>query len=215
MTERVSSSEIMRQFTLLQAHANLRLNPEPWLCYKPHPRDTAKGVAARLQCRATIELAETDAGVFRRLNRKSSGLFLDLAPQKSATDANGNAQFHWEAEGPRLTSTLGLPDIQAFLLGYQCMRLQRRLVPEAVRPKVKGETGYVPDPKGTAVGTLHKFNDQVSILDWTFAENGSFLRIAKPAAKAQRSIALTLAEELSFVAYLELALTIYLEVGMR
>lgn len=214
MTERVSSAELMARFAALEALQAFRLNPEPLLVYKPNDRDFTKGTALRLQVRTKSGVSESGSGtLFRELDRKASGLFVDLAPQTSVDEA-GNARFGWEQE-LRITAKLGLPDVQTLLLGYREVRLKGKPVPESARPKVKQGQAYVTEPTGAVVGSVHKFGDAVTILDWTFSEKGSAFRVARVKTRQSRSIFLSLPEELGFVRYLENALDIMLEVGLR
>lgn len=221
MSERISSQAIMERFDWLQRATEFRFTPEPLLVYKPNPKDPSKGTAMRINARVTFDYTTTDKGdKYRRANRQASGLFVDIVPQIGIDDS-GNAKFDWASDGARVTAKLSMPDILNFLVAFREVRTKPNgKVPEAIRAMVRNPTAgakpsYMPDPTGTVVGSVHKFNNETTILDWTFADRGSIFRIAKVREKAARSGYFTLGEEVAFVRYLENALDMFLEAGVR
>ena len=175
----------------------LLLSPQPTYVYKPRP--DGSGAALKLDLR--LKPIRNDKGYIQAVE---GGLFLELAAQVGKGE-DGYARFGWQDEG-RLTAKLGVPDISAILLGLRYVRQLVKKVPDGIRAKG--------DQDGTSLGLFHKFGDDSTAINLKFAADGSFLRISK-SKTWERSIKLSLTEELVIETYLQLALRAFLAVGAR
>jgi len=92
------------------------------------------------------------------------------------------------------------------LLGFRYVRQLGKKLPEGIRAKG--------DQDGTALGLFHKFGEDSTAINLKFAGDGNFLRISK-SKTWERSIKLSLTEELVIETYLQLALRAFLAVGAR
>lgn len=221
--QRISSAELLERLDTLTHLAYLRYRPAPLLVYKPNDRDNSKGTALKVEYRVWPYF--TDQGYLRAAveenNESEGGMFMDFSAQ-IGTSAKGYAEFNWKrtehvgTPQTLITTKIGIADIQALLLGYNCKRIRNIPTPPSIRSVTKGSDGkWGPEAEGNTVGLTHKFADRTSIIEWSFTDRGSFLKIAKLPEQVRRSVPLSLAEELSFVTYLQQGLAVLLEVGLR
>ena len=174
--------------------------PQPLLVYKP--RKSGDGVAMRVQLRLEPEWEQGD-GFARPVIKGNGGLFLELAEQQG-TGEGGFAKFGWS--DPNIVRVkLGLPDVSKILASLEQVRLAGQELPASFRGK---------DQDPFTLSLFHKFGDQSTAITLKLEADRSFLRVSK-AKDWNRAISLEVHEELQLRAYLGLALTGFLRVGLR
>lgn len=187
----------------LQQLLQTEFQPAPYLVYKPNK--AGKGQAMKVQLRLDPTWVATDSGgYFER--PKDQGLFVELAPQEGQGEG-GFAKFGWSSQG-LVRCKWGLVDVTRWLTSYREVRHLGTEVPFAYRP------GPDRNAQPLQLATFHKYGQQSTAISYTFEPTRGILRISKSKDLA-RSIALDQHEELGFAAYLELALTAFLRVGIR
>lgn len=198
----VSAKAIMdRLDAIVAATAPLALefSPKALVLYKPNPRAKEKGRAAKFSYR--VRPVVNDKGY----TNYDAAFFAEIVPPDMSK--NGKyVEFDWSSDGAGLSVKLGLPDISAFLLGYREVRLKNGTVPPGIRPIVKTDAGWVPSSEGNSVGLVHKFEDTMTTIKWTFhPEKGSLFEISRGRDEKQ-VISMNLQEEIQVIAYLELGM---------
>lgn len=197
----VSAKAIMERLDAIVAATaplTLEFNPRPLVIYKPNPKAKAKSAAAKFGYR--VKPFTDDKGYQRFV----ASFFAEIVPP-DMTKNGQYIEFDWKGE-QGLSAKLGLPDLSAMLLGYREVRIKGGEVPPSIRPIVKTDTGWGPETKGNAVGLVHKFEDTMTTIKWSFhPEKGSLFEIAR-GRDNKFVISLTLQEEVQLVAYLELGL---------
>lgn len=177
--------------------------PAPYLVYKPNKQ--GKGQALKVHLRLEPTWVETESGgYFER--PKQQGLFVELAPQEGMGEG-GFAKFGWSSPG-LVRCKWGLVDVTKWLASYRQVRTLNGEVPMAYRP------GPDRNAQPMQLASFHKYGDQSTAIAYTFEPTRGILRVSKSKELA-RSIALDLHEELGFEAYLQLALSAFLRIGIR
>ena len=198
---KVSSAAIFERFDQIQGRLDQLLTnlyrPQPLTVYKP--KGDTEGAALKLQLR----LVPTYAGA-EYPESVSGGLFVELVGQ-TGKDPAGFTKFGWQ-EDDKITAKLGLPDISAMLAAYRNVRLRGKPTPENTR--TKGDTD------GVTVSMFHRFDTDTAVLEWRLDATGSFFRISK-SKDWNRSIRLSLQEEVQLETYLQRALSALQSLGCR
>lgn len=183
-----------------------RWKPAERRIYKP--QNDNSGTCLKIQLRLEPQFATNDKGaeyVDRRLT--DGGLFLELVPQGPEKTPNGEAKFLYDSP-KRVIALLGTPDVSGMLAAYRDVRLRGLGVPAYLLKRSKGTV----DPM--TVSLFHQTPGGGNcVIQWTFSDNGSRLRISRAADHAQ-TITLTLGEELVLVDLLERALTAFNDLGL-
>lgn len=206
--DRVSSAITITDPDALVAHTTFA--PAPREFHKPTKSGT--GAALKLHLRLLPKLVVLEeSSFFDREANKQGGLFVELAAQEGH-DGRGNATFGWRNQATLVRAKLGMADIQSLLVGQRRYRAGYD-VPADLRGR---------DGQPNVISLFHKFErnttagqskDTSAITYQLDEESGSF-RISK-SRELNRSIKLSMGEELVFVRYLELALDAFLRVGKR
>lgn len=204
---KISASEIMDRLNILliaAKTARLQLNPAPMHVYKP--LKAGEGAALKLDLRLSPTFGDGDY-----VEDIDGGLFLELVAQVGMDD-KGNAKFGWKDDAKRISAKLGLPDITSMLLAIRTVRVQGKKLPSTLKAP-KGPDGN-PSTDGTSFTMFHKFDTSTTVINVSFAGNGTVIEVRK-SADNKRSIKLSLQEELELQSYLEQALTAFHLVGKR
>lgn len=204
--EKIKAEDIVRKLDAIAESAvfsTLRLSPEELLIYKPQS-DVSKGSAGKWKF--SLGPVINEKGYIEKVN---GGFFVDIAPQ---VKSDGQfAKFDWNE---KITAKLGLPDISAMLLALRLVR-NGQPIPTNLRPLVKVDGKWTPIEDATQLQLIHKSNfkdeDKTTIIGWRFSDRGSLFNIKQKAG--QRTISLTLTEEVQLEAYLKLALDAFLITG--
>lgn len=170
------------------------------------PQRSGNGKALQVELRLSPRYCVTEAGTayFDGQANKEGGCFFELVAQ-AGMDANGNARFAWDDEQGMLRVKLGTPDLAALLTAIREVRHLGRSVPADLQGKGGNEW---------AVQLFHRTPSSTTLVQYTFAETNSTLRISR-SREHWRSIDLTLAEELVLERFLSLSLDAYLTTGKR
>lgn len=204
---KVSSAQIFERFDEIQNTQGLDYKQAPLLVYKPNK---GKGAALKLECNLLPTFSEPDEEGRQWLRKPTGGIFLEIASE--IPSEGENAAFAWKET---VTAKLSPPDVLAFLLAYREVREFKRKVPNEIRAIVKNGDKYEKEETGLVMGRIHKFDNETTIIDWTFEESRSIVRLVKIKAKEKRSISLSLTEEYSFIHYLKNTLTAIHRAGLR
>lgn len=200
----------------LRRFSGALLFPQPLTFHKP--RGSGDGQALKLNLRFKFEWGSKPNAAEYYLKRSKGGLFVDFAKQGPA-NAGGNATFKWTDRSSLVTAKLGLPDLSGLLVAYRIVRQEGHAVPTTMRPQPRdADDAAAQQRKAATVAFTHKSlqagKPGTTIISYEFTAQGGTFRVSK-SKELVGQVTLTLAEELRFMRYLELALDSVMRVGGR
>lgn len=194
--------------------AGALLFPQPLVFHKP--RVSGGGAALKLNLKYDFEFGGAE-GATPYLKKAKGGLFVDFAKQGPTVEQN--ATFLWTDRASLVTAKLGQPDLSGLLVAYRSVRTLQAPVPVDLRPQAREQDDAAAQQrKALTASFTHRSmqgdKEGTTIISYQFSATGGVFRVSK-SRELVRQVQLTLAEELRFMRYLELALDTVLRVGGR